>query len=122
MKVIIAGDRNTTSMDILVDALREATQKGILISEVVSGCCRGVDKMGELWATINGCKITRFPADWATYGRASGMLRNQTMADYADALVAIVTPLSKGTRDMIVRAQAAGLKVHVKTIQASNLP
>ena len=43
----------------------------------------------------------------------AGKIRNQAMADAADALVALWDGNSGGTADMIRRARAAGLKVFV---------
>ena len=41
------------------------------------------------------------------------MIRNQVMADHADALIAVWDGASKGTADMIDRAKKRGLKVFV---------
>lgn len=71
------------------------------IAEVVSGCARGADTLGEKWAEAYGIKVVRFPAPWEEYGNAAGPIRNATMGDYADALLAFPSPESKGTLHMI---------------------
>lgn len=83
------------------------------ITEVVSGCARGVDLLGEAWAKGAGIPVTRFPAIWEVHGKAAGAIRNQQMAEYAKALVAIWDGKSPGTKDMIRKAKARGLKVVV---------
>lgn len=47
------------------------------------------------------------------YGNAAGFIRNQAMADYADALIAVWDNRSKGTADMIRKAIGRGLPVFV---------
>lgn len=86
---------------------------GISVSEVVSGCARGADTLGERWAHDNNIPVRRFPADWDTHGSRAGYLRNIQMAEYADALVAVWDGRSKGTGHMIDIARKRGLHIHV---------
>ncbi len=83
------------------------------ITEVVSGTARGADLAGETWAIMDDVPIKRFPADWDTYGKRAGYLRNEQMAEYADALVAVWDGVSRGTNHMIEAAKVAGLKVSI---------
>ncbi len=110
MKTIIAGGRNVTDSLILESAIKELPWQ---ISEVVSGGAKGVDVMGEEWAEKNGIPVKVFKADWKTYGRAAGPKRNEQMAEYAEALLAIWDGKSKGTANMIKNAEKNGLVVHV---------
>ena len=111
MKVIIAGSRTITEMN-LVNRVIQAS--GFKITEVVSGKePRGVDHLGEIWANYNGIPVKPFPADWHQYGLAAGPIRNRKMAEYADAIIAIRSRLgtkSNGTDDMINQAVDRGLK------------
>lgn len=109
-KTIIAGSRSITTYKIVADAIRDS---GFKITEVVSGTARGVDSLGELWATINRIPCVRFPAKWHLYGRAAGSKRNKEMAQYANALIAVWDGQSKGTQNMIRTAQNFGLRVYV---------
>lgn len=115
MKVIIAGGREITDYktvsDGIIEALREWGRPAV--TEVVSGKARGVDTLGERWANNHGIRVKPFPADWGQYGKVAGFMRNQQMADYADALIAIWDGQSRGTKDMIDRAKAGGLLVYV---------
>lgn len=115
MKVIIAGSRCGCSPLNLYKALEDSR---FLVHEVVSGCARGVDRLGEQWAADNNVPIKRFPAAWGKHGRKAGFMRNVEMAEYADALVAIWDGKSHGTKHMIDTAQARGLKVHVLIMEA----
>ena len=105
MKTIIAGGRDYELSP--EDCARLAELE---ISEVVCGCARGADTGGRNWAEALGIPVKLFPADWPRLGSAAGPIRNQQMADYADALVAF--PGGRGTADMVRRAKAEGLVVH----------
>jgi hypothetical protein len=110
MRTIIAGSRAITNYHAVAEAVVES---GFKISEVVSGTASGVDTLGELWATQNAIPIKRFPANWEAFGPRAGMLRNQRMADYANALIAVHDGESPGTANMINEARKRGLQVHV---------
>ena len=112
MKTIIAGSRNITDYTLVEAAVKES---GFEITEVVSGAARGVDRLGEVWADQHQIVYRQFKADWNTHGKAAGFIRNQEMADYAEALVAVWNG-SRGTKDMITRATNRGLKVHIKRV------
>lgn len=113
MKVIIAGSRQINDYQVVVDALSNAD---IVITQVVSGTARGIDKLGEKWAIENGIPIKQFPPDWSKYGRSAGYLRNEQMAEYADALIAVWDERSRGTGHMINLAKKHGLAVHVYNV------
>ena len=113
MRTIIAGSRENTDFLLVKKAIEES---GFDITEVVSGTCRGVDQHGEDWAEGHGIPITKFPADWNTYGKKAGYIRNKEMADYADALIAVWDGKSKGTKITIDLAHNYGLSVFVYRI------
>jgi hypothetical protein len=109
MKLILAGGRTFTDAIMLARTLNKFTD----ITEIVSGTANGADKCGEQWATSNGIKIKRFPADWDLYGRSAGHLRNAEMAEYGDRLLAFWDGKSKGTKNMIDIATKKGMLVEV---------
>lgn len=110
MRVIVAGSRTILSQQLVNQAI---TDSGFIITELVSGAARGVDKMGELWATMNCVPIKPYHARWSAHGRAAGMMRNIIMADYVDALIAIWDGVSAGTKHMIYIAKKRGLKYFI---------
>ena len=110
MKVIIAGSRKIEDQLTVATAIIES---GFSITEIVSGGAKGVDSLAEQWAVNNDVQILVFKPEWGKYGRGAGPVRNAEMADYADALIAIWDGKSKGTKDMINKAEKAGLKLFV---------
>lgn len=115
-KVIIAGSRDYTDYAHLAESclffLKDKAWEDI---EIVSGCARGADRLGEKFADEFGFPVALFPADWEQHGKTAGFRRNEQMAQYADALIAFPLGESRGTRDMIRRARAHGLAVRYGT-------
>ena len=110
MRTIIAGSRTATNYDDLLRAIEAAPWKPTL---VISGTARGADELGERWARENAIPLLRIPAEWATYGRRAGYLRNLEMAKQAHALIALWDGTSRGTVHMIETARSNGLEVFV---------
>lgn len=110
MKTIIAGSRSVEDMAIIELAVKQC---GWNVTKVISGCARGVDKLGEIWAAANNIRIERHPSDWDTHGKSAGYKRNTEMARCADALIAIWDGESKGTKHMIEIAKQYDLLVYV---------
>lgn len=116
MKTIIAGSRGITDYNQVLRAIAGADWE---ITEVVSGCARGVDYLGERWAQENDIPIERFPARWKEHGNSAGPIRNAEMARYADALIALWDGESRGTRGMILIAHRRKLRIHVVIVEIS---
>lgn len=124
-RIIIAGSRDYSNYDVIrsamstFDLLGEYKPENI---EIVSGGCRGVDKLAEKFAKEFGYKFTEFPADWSL-GKRAGYLRNKQMAEYAakgnGMLVAFWDMKSRGTKLMIELAKKYKLQIYV--INTENL-
>lgn len=119
MKTIIAGSRVITDIQFVRAAVAACPWR---ITEVVSGAARGVDTLGEQVAQELSIPVVIFPADWQGKGRAAGPIRNQQMAEYAAALLAVWDGQSRGTLDMVKRATRHKLLVHVVNINQQSLP
>jgi hypothetical protein len=111
MRVIIAGSRGIPKQQTFL-AIRKCPWSGF-ISCVISGTCRGPDQDGEIWAKDNGIEIERHPADWDTFGKAAGHIRNEEMARVAHGLIAVWDGKSNGTKDIIQIAERRDLQVCV---------
>lgn len=121
VKVIVAGSRSFTDLDLLRNKcdyyLSDAIARNYDI-EIVSGTAKGADKLGEAYALEKGYHIAFFPADWKTHGKRGGYLRNQQMADYANdcgngALICFWDGQSKGTAHMIDIAKQKGMHIRI---------
>jgi len=111
MRVIIAGGRDFSNYDYLVDAIEES---GYKITTVISGHATGADTLGEIYADDNDIPLEVYPADWSKYGKVAGFIRNAQMADVADSAVIMWDGKSNGTKNMVQEMKKRGLPFFVR--------
>lgn len=104
MRLIIAGSRSLTSYALLCECMQQ-TQFGVELHTdactIISGCARGIDRLAIRWAHEHGLFIERYEAEWKKYGKSAGFMRNASMLDRADGLLAIWEGYSFGTKQMV---------------------
>lgn len=108
LSVVIAGGR-----DYNLTAADEEWLDTLPIREVVSGGASGADAGGEAWAVKRGIPVKIFRADWKTYGKSAGPIRNFLMAEYADAVV--LFPGGRGTASMRQEAEKCRKEILLPT-------
>jgi hypothetical protein len=114
MKIIVAGSRSITAYETVEKAIEEFKKKHQLSSvAIVSGCARGVDRLGEQYARKHKLMLYKYPAEWDRFGKRAGYLRNTKMANNADALIAIWDGKSRGTGHMIQEAKNNDLLIEI---------
>lgn len=133
VRIIIAGGRDFCNYDFLsrsvFDVLSDLAARnaysglGKFIAgtphkiEFISGTAAGADSLGEQLAAERRWKVHKFPADWETFGKRAGILRNEQMAKFAisddsyGVLIAFWDGKSRGTKHMIEIAKVYGLEV-----------
>lgn len=124
MKVVVSGSRNITSYDLVAAAIEESGFRPTLIIEggqrtVQDGeIVGGADWFARQWAERNGIECKTVDAEWGTYGTAAGPIRNRKQARMGDALVALPSRKSRGTRDMIKAMKEVGKEkfIHTKPV------
>jgi hypothetical protein len=83
---------------------------------IVHGGADGADALADQAALLWGLQRDVYRADWSKHGKAAGPIRNQRMIDEGkpDRVIAFRMPgESRGTDDMIRRAQVAGIPVEI---------
>jgi hypothetical protein len=115
MRVLICGSRDWDDVACIERVVQElAAADPDLV--VIEGEARGADSIARDAARRLGVPVIKYPADWVSYGRAAGPMRNQQMLDAGPDLVVAFHPNiaeSKGTRDMVMRAGRAGIPVRL---------
>ena len=112
--IIVAGGRDYSDYNTLkkhLDHLLSEKSKTHNIV-IVSGTCRGADKLGERYAMEHGYKILRFFPDWSQ-GKKAGPDRNREMAKVANACVVCWDGVSRGSKSMIDIAKKNGIPLRI---------
>lgn len=116
IRIIIAGSRNFNDYELLSKTILE-DNVCLENATIISGTAKGADRLGEKFAEEHNLNLVRMPADWNTYGKRAGYLRNTDMANYASKgkgiLYAFWDGESRGTKNMILIAKEKGLEVHI---------
>lgn len=81
---------------------------------IVSGGARGVDTAAVDEARVRGMRYIVLPADWKTWGKRAGFMRNADIVEAADRIVAFWDGVSRGTPHTVRLAEAAGKPVEVR--------
>ncbi len=100
MRVVVAGSRTIENYIAVCKAIHDSP---FVISTLISGCARGVDKLGERWAMEASVKIERYPVTnhmWLRKGKRAACERNYHMASKAEALILVWDGVSKGSLNM----------------------
>ena len=117
-RIVIAGCRDYNDYNeakaYIDDLVSKIKKENTLI--ILSGGCKGGDKIRERYAEENGLKIEKYPADWKTYGRSAGPKRNKQMAEACDYVICFWNGKSKGTKSMIECAKKYGKPIKIKKI------
>lgn len=112
-RVLVCGDREWFARAAIERHLRRFSKS----TTVIHGACRGADSIGGEVAKALGFEVVPYPANWAAYGKAAGPLRNQLMLDEGKPTLVLAfhqdLASSKGTKDMVSRAERAGVPVRV---------
>lgn len=116
MRVLVCGGRDFCDSVFLNNFLYDFDAREGPITVVIHGSARGADSLAMYWAQMmdsasRSVKHAPFAADWRTYGKAAGSIRNQRMLDEGKPEVVIAFDGGTGTADMVRRATLAGIRV-----------
>ena len=83
------------------------------VIKIISGMANGADTLAIRYADEHKMTKVLFPANWKSYPRIAGFLRNRDMLNIATHLIAFWDGKSSGTKDMIDIAQEKGIPVWI---------
>ena len=110
MKLAIIGSRN-----IQIDDLSPYIPADC--DEIISGGARGVDTCAAEYARAHGLKLTEFLPDYQKFGRAAPIVRNRSIVEAADTVIAFWDGSSRGTKSVIDFCQKTSKPCRVVTLQ-----
>jgi len=107
MKLAIVGSRNFTDYNLVNNTIKNLLCPLNYITCIVSGEAKGADFLAKRFAENQGISYIEYLAAWYKYGKSAGFLRNQTIIDNCDMVLAFWDGKSRGTADTIKRAKKA---------------
>jgi len=120
IRLLVCGSREWWDDELLANVL-EGRWFTPMVQVLIEGEAPGADSMAKWWARNRRIEVLSFPADWAKYGKAAGAIRNQQMIDEGEPTLVIAfhddLHNSKGTKDMVKRAQKNGILVELYSHQ-----
>lgn len=103
-------------------ALENAQHSGLVITQVVSGGARGIDRLGEEWGSLHKIPVRQFIPDWeGILGKRAGFARNREMTEYAHAAVLFWDGASSGTRNTLEESTRRGLALFLYIFDGERL-
>lgn len=127
--VCITGSRfwyNPTELEEYIARAMTALEYRLIpedgVNFVVGDCPTGVDKAArEILGKLHWCcDLQVYHADWKTYGKKAGPLRNEEMISKGMPNLVLAFPATgeanNGTRDCIARAITHGIRVFVTPV------
>ena len=106
MKLLIAGSRGITSLD-LSECIPEDTEM------IICGGAKGIDTIANEYAINNNIPITIVRPQYDLYGIAAPIKRNEHLVDMADEVLVVWDGASRGTKSTIEYARRMNKKVTV---------
>lgn len=123
MRVLVTGGRTATLKKLGIDpgavhclvvkTLNTISANGARDITIIHGGANGVDSMADTWAAATRTKKEVYPVtpeEWEKLGKSAGSIRNGFMLTKEPNLV-LAFPGGNGTADMVIRAEAAKVKV-----------
>lgn len=123
-RILVCGGRDFEDYELIRNTLEDVVAKRGWVYDdeynmpnvvLIHGGAKGADLLVDQWGVTNWLKIEEYKADWNTYGKSAGMIRNRQMLEEGkpDLVVAFPTKKSVGTWGMVKIAREAGVEVIV---------
>lgn len=114
MKLAVIGSRGFNNYELLkyyLDKINSIKP----ITQIVSGGAYGADNLGEKWAKENKIETNIIYPNWKLFGKKAGFLRNQTIINECDNVIAFWDGESKGTKNSIDLANKCNKRCKIIT-------
>jgi predicted Rossmann fold nucleotide-binding protein DprA/Smf involved in DNA uptake len=108
----IVGGRDFSDYQLAESKFLHLT-KNIDVSRIVSGGAKGVDTMAKMIAKKQGYEILEFLPDYNKFGRGAPLMRNTTIIENSDYVIAFWDGKSRGTLDSINKARKQGKPIKI---------
>jgi len=86
---------------------------GMRIEFLITGEARGADKLARDYAYDNDIPFEVYVADWNSFGKSAGPMRNNELIKDADEVIAFWDGNSVGTKNTIKLAKKKGIPIYI---------
>ena len=117
MNVGVVGSRSFNDYPLLEKTLNNIIENKEDVT-IVSGGASGADSWAEVYSIKHNCQLKVFEAEWDKYGKKAGMIRNKTIVEESDLIVAFWDGQSKGTANTIQEAKKQNVDVKIVRFRA----
>ena len=109
----LVGSRQYTNYDEFCNVVNQIINKYGIPTNIISGghldrygrIKPGADTLAYYYARDNNIPLIEHEAEWNTYGRAAGPIRNKLIVNDSNVILAFVAPTSSGTLNTIELAK-----------------
>jgi ribosomal protein L30E len=112
MNLAVVGSRvyhdRTVVYYFLAEYLKVYGDELVIVS---GGCPQGPDNFAEDFASLHNIPTKIYRANWNEFGKAAGFIRNTTIVDNCDEVIAFWDRKSNGTKDTITKAEKQNKEV-----------
>jgi len=109
MKYAVIGSRSFRDYN----RIKTVLESFDAIDVIVSGGASGADILSERFAEEKNIPTEIYLPDWDRYGRSAGIIRNKSIIDACDIVIAFWDGRSKGTKNSIDLATKQGKVVKI---------
>ena len=121
MKLAIIGSRGFNDYNFLKENVSEFLERNSLsCTHIISGGAKGADTLASQYATEHQLEMVIFKPDWKQFGKRAGFIRNTTIIENADVVIAFWDGISSGTKDSIAKATAFNKRIKIFSYENSN--
>jgi hypothetical protein len=109
MRLLVCGGRTYNDMEAAFSVM-DRLHRTSPITLVIQGGAKGADEIAKCWAVLAKVECKEVKADWKTFGKSAGPIRNKQMLEMnPDRVLAL--PGGRGTANMVSQARAAGVLI-----------
>ena len=111
MRVLVCGGRTYNNRTLMEETLNRFNKEGSSLDLIITGGASGADALAAEIAFKWGTPLAIYPAQWDSYGKGAGPIRNGWMLEFGQPDLVVAFSGGRGTANMIKQAREAGVNV-----------
>jgi predicted Rossmann fold nucleotide-binding protein DprA/Smf involved in DNA uptake len=116
MKTAVIGSRSFNDYELLMKIIDQ-----FIVTEIISGGAIGADTLGEQYAMEKGIPAQIYKPDYSKFGRRAPLMRNFTIIDQSQQVIAFWDGSSRGTLQALNYAKEKERIIYVFSCQGEQI-